>query len=139
MCYASGEGRSRNARAGEVLVVRRQPFGTNWLVSHEDASTAVCLRTGTEVELLYVPEDTQRRFGMPQETTATFKMADWWRRDVFVLKNGRKVVLRKLPEGQVVRVLPVSAGSAQGEVSLQEEQTEDRIEVDRTPRHFLKR
>ena len=92
MCYASAEGHSRDARADEVLVVRRQPHGSNWLVSPEDASTAVCLRTGTEVELLYVPEDTQRRFGVPQEATATFKTDDWWRRDVFVLKNGRKVV-----------------------------------------------
>jgi hypothetical protein len=89
-----------------VLVVQR-PHGSNWLVSPEDASTAVCLRTGTEVELLYIPEDTQRRFGVPQETTATFKMEDWFRRDVFVLSNGRKVVLRELREGQVVRVLSV--------------------------------
>ena len=66
MCYASAEGRSRDARADEVLVVRRQ-HGSNWLVSHEDASTAVCLRTGTEVELLYIPEDTQRRLGLPVE------------------------------------------------------------------------
>ena len=122
-----------------MLVVRRQPHGTNWLVSLEDASAAVCLRTGTEVELLYVPEETQRRFGVPQKTTATFKMADWWRRDVFVLNNRRKVVLSKLQEGQVVRVLPAPAGSAQEVVSLQEEQTENRIEVDRTTRHPLKR
>ena len=122
-----------------MLVVRRQPHGANWLVSLQDASTAVCLRTGTEVELLYIPKETQRRFGVPQETTATFKMEDWWRRDVFVLSSGRKVLLRKLREGQVVRVLSVSAGSAHEEVSLQEEQTENRIEVDRTPRHPLKR
>ena len=67
MCYASAEGRSRDARADEVLVVRRRPHGSNWLVSPEDASTAVCLRTGTEVELLYIPEETQRRFGTPTE------------------------------------------------------------------------
>ena len=106
MCYASAEGYSRDARQDEVLVVRR-PHGSNWLVSPEHASTAVCLRTGTEVELLYVPEKTQRRYGTQQETTATFKTDDWWRRDVFVLSNGRKVLLRKLQEGQVVRVLSV--------------------------------
>jgi len=108
MCYASAEGRSRDARADEVLVVQRRPHGTNWLVSPEDASTAVCLRTGTEVELLYVPEETQRRYGTQQETTATFKTDDWWRRDVFLLNNGRKALLRKLQEGQVVRVLSVT-------------------------------
>jgi hypothetical protein len=105
MCYFSAEGHSREAREGEALIVRRQPHGTNWLVSPEDASTPVCLRTGTEVELLYIPEDTQRRFGLPAEVKATFKMLDWWRRDVFVLQNGRKALLRKLQEGQVVRVL----------------------------------
>jgi len=108
MCYASAEGRSRDARADEVLVVQRRPHGTNWLVSPEDASTAVCLRTGTEVELLYIPEDTQRRFGLPVEVKAIFKMDDWWRCDVFVLNNGRKALLRKLQEGQVVRVLSVT-------------------------------
>ena len=108
MCYASAEGRSRDARADEVLVVQRRPHGTNWLVSPEDASTAVCLRTGTEVELLYIPEDTQRRFGLPAEVKAILKMDDWWRRDVFVLNNGRKALLRKLQEGQVVRVLSVT-------------------------------
>jgi hypothetical protein len=107
MCYASAEGHSRDARADEALVVRRQAHGTNWLVSPEDTSVAVCLRTGTEVELLYVPEETQRRFGVTQEATARFKTDDWWRRDVFVLKNGRKALLRKLQEGQVVRVLSV--------------------------------
>jgi len=76
MCYASAEGHSRNARADEVLVVRRQPHGTNWLVSPEDVSTAVCLRSGTAVELLYVPEETQRRFGTQQEATAIFKTDD---------------------------------------------------------------
>jgi hypothetical protein len=119
MCYASAEGHSRDARADEVLVVRRQ-HGSNWLVSHEDASTAVCLRTGTEVELLYIPEDTQRRFGVSQETTATFKM-DWWRRDAFVLKNGRKVVLRKLREGQVVRVLSVTESASRTKPAVWEE------------------
>jgi len=107
MCYASTEGHSRDARQDEVLVVRK-PHGSNWLVSPEDTSTAVCLRTGTEVELLYIPEDTQRRFGLPVEVKATFKTDDWWRRDVFVLDNGRKALLRKLQEGQVVRVLSVT-------------------------------
>ena len=73
-----------------------------------DASTFVCLRSGTEVELVYIPEDTQRRFGLPVEVKAIFKMDDWWRRDVFVLNNGRKALLRKLQEGQVVRVLSVT-------------------------------
>jgi hypothetical protein len=107
MCYASTEGHSRDARADEALVVRRQAYGTNWLVSPEEASVAVCLRTGTEVELLYIPEETQRKFGVSQEATALFKSDDWWRRDVFVLRNGRKALLRKLQEGQVVRVLSV--------------------------------
>jgi hypothetical protein len=58
MCYFSAEGHSREAREDEALVVGRQPHGANCLVSSEDASTPVCLRTGTEVELLYIPEKT---------------------------------------------------------------------------------
>ena len=121
MCYASAEGRSRDAKADEVLVVQRRPHGTNWLVSPEDASTAVCLRTGTEVELLYIPEDTQRRFGLPVEVKAIFKMDDWWRRDVFVLNNGRKALLRKLREGQVVRVLSVTETASRTKPPVWEE------------------
>jgi hypothetical protein len=129
MCYVSAEGHSRVARANEVLVVRRQPHGSKWLVSPEDTSTAVCLRTGTEVELLYIPEDTQRRFGLPVEVKASFKTDDWWRRDVFVLNNGRKVVLRKLQEGQVVRVLSVPTVGGRKEISGEQELTNPKSEV----------
>ena len=128
MCYASAEGHSRDARQDEVLVVRR-PHGSNWLVSPEDTSTAVCLRTGTEVELLYVPEETQRRYGTQPETTATFKTDDWWRRDVFVLRNGRKVLLRKLQDGQVVRVLSVQTTGDRKEISGEEELTNPKSEA----------
>jgi hypothetical protein len=131
MCYASAEGHSRDARQDEVLVVRRQPHGTNWLVSPEDASTAVCLRTGTAVELFYVPEETQRRFGVMQEGTAVFKADDWWRRDVFVLQNGRKVLLRKLQEGQVVRVLSVQTPGDRKRFGREEEQTAAQSETAR--------
>jgi hypothetical protein len=131
MCYVSAEGRSRHARGDEVLVVRRQRHGSNWLVSPEDASTAVCLRTGSEVELLYVPEEMQRRFGVPQEARAIFKTDDWWRRDVFVLQNGRKVILRKLQEGQVVRVLSVPTVAGRGGVSGEEELRNSKSEMAR--------
>jgi hypothetical protein len=33
----------------------------------------VCLRTGTEVELLYIPEEIQRCFGVPQEARTMFQ------------------------------------------------------------------
>ena len=105
MCYASAEGRSRDAREEEVLVVSRQPHGSNWLVSPDDMSTAVCLKEGTKVELLYIPEKTQRQFDCPREAEATFKMQEWWRRDLFVLRDGQKIPLKKLRPGQVVRVL----------------------------------
>src|SRR5262249_48834995 len=117
MCYVSEEGRSRDARIDEVLIVQRQRHGSNWLVSPDEPSVAVCLRAGTRVELLYIPEETQRRFGLPREAEATFKMNDWWRRDVFVLQNGRKVELRKLQSRQVVRVLSVPGGLHPKELS----------------------
>jgi hypothetical protein len=121
MCYISAEGRSRDAREDEVLVVQRLPHGSNWLVSPDDPSTAVCLKEGTQVELLYVPEKTQRQFGFPPETQATFKMEKWWRRDLFVLPDGRKVELRKLQPGQVVRVLSKPVTLNQKELSPEKE------------------
>jgi hypothetical protein len=125
MCYVSAEGRSRDARAQEVLVVQRQPHGSNWLVSPGDPCTAVCLKGGTEVELLYIPEKTQRKFGFPRETQATFKMEKWWRRDLFVLRDGRKIELRKLQPGQVVRVLSLPGTSDQEEILVVDEKQPD--------------
>jgi hypothetical protein len=89
------------------------------------------LRTGTEVELLYIPEETQRRFGVPQEARAIFKTDHWWRRDVFVLHNGRKAVLRKLRDGQVVRVLSVPTVGACREVSGEEAERKAQAEMAR--------
>ena len=129
MCYFSAEGHSREAREGEALIVQRQPHGSTWLVSSEDASTPVCLKTGTEVELLYVPEKTRRRFGLTQEATATFETNHWWWPDLFVLKNGRRVRLKKLQEGQVVRVLSVPTAAGRKEVSSEQELTNSEAEV----------
>ena len=129
MCYFSAEGHSREAREDEALIVRRQPHGSTWLISSEDASTPVCLKTGTEVELLYVPEKTRRRFGLTQEATATFETNHWWWPDLFVLKNGRRVRLKKLQEGQVVRVLSVPTVAGRKEVSSEQELTNSEAEV----------
>ena len=129
MCYASSEGHSRNAKAEEVLLVHRQPHGSNWLVSPEDITTPVCLRTGVEVELLYIPEKTQRKFRVAREVTAVFRTNDWWRRDVFVLKNGRKVVLQKLQEGQVVRVLSVQTVEGGEDVNVEKQLANRKSEV----------
>ncbi len=131
MCYFSDEGRSRNSRQGEVLVVRRQSHGTKWLVSPDDTSTAVCLKEGTEVELLYIPEHTQRQLGLPRETIATFKLRDWWRCDVFLFRNGRKAPLKKLQAGQVVRVLSGQVGLDQKEFPLEEERIDMKAEPSR--------
>jgi hypothetical protein len=138
MCYASAEGRSRDAREDEVLVVQRQPHGSNWLVSPDDRSTAVCLRDGTEVELLYIPEKTQKRFGLPQEAKAIFKMEDWWQRDVFVLENDRKLPLKKLRPGQVLRVLSGQAASDRKEIPLEEQRTDGMVEGGSMRRHIFK-
>jgi len=129
MCYFSAEGHSREAREDEALIVQRQPHGSTWLISSEDASTPVCLKTGTEVELLYVPEKTRRRFGLTQEATATFETNHWWWPDLFVLKNGRRVRLKKLQEGQVVRVLSVPTFAGRKEVSSEQELTNSEAEV----------
>ena len=136
MCYVSAEGRSRDARQDEVLFVARQTHGSNWLVSPDDISTAVCLKEGTRVELLYIPEKTQRQFGFPQEAEATFKMKEWWRRDLFVLQDGLKVELRKLQPGQVVRVL--STPGTLIELSPEKERTENLAERGSIRRYISK-
>ena len=112
MYYYSAEGQSRPAKGDEVLVVKRQLHNTNWLVGPEDASTPVCLKDGCQVELLYIPDETQKKFRVGLEATATFKLRDWWRRDVFVLENGKKVSLARLQERQVIRVLRIPGSSA---------------------------
>jgi len=138
MCYVSAEGRSREARGEEVLVVMRQPHGTNWLVSPDDCSTLVCLREGTEVELLYIPDDTQRRYRVSREANATFKMNNWWRSDLFVLQNGRKAPLQKLQPGQVVRVLSVPE-LEQKKQALGEQEPDATVETRSIGRHLFKR
>lgn len=70
------------------------------------------MRIGAEVELPYIPEQTQRRFGLAQEASATFKMEHWCRRDVFLLQSGRGVRLKKLQEGQVIKILSLPADGA---------------------------
>ena len=117
MCYFSSEGRSRDAREDEVLLVKRQLHGTNWLVSPDDHSTAVCVRDGTHLELLYIPQETQEQFRLAQETRAIFRQlgrAGLQRdtitaggRDVLVLADGRTVPLQRLQDGQVVRVVSI--------------------------------
>ena len=122
MCYFSTHGRSREAKEDEVLVVKRQPYGRNWLVSPDDCSTAVCVKDGTEVELLYIPKETRDGLGLPQEARATFRQ--WWgrgRRDVLVLESGRSIPLQKLADGQVVRLTrlpPSSRKAARRETSV---------------------
>ena len=139
MCYVSTEGRSRDAREDEVLVVSRGPHGVNWLVSPDDISTAVCLRKGTEVELLYIPEATQRQFRLPQEAKARFTMEHWWRRDLFVFQNGQRVPLQKLQSGQVIRVLSRQTASNQKEIPIEKERPDRRVEVGSIQRHIFKR
>jgi hypothetical protein len=137
MCYVSAEGRSRDAKEDEVLVVSKQPHESNWLVSPDDPSTAVCLKEGTQVELLYIPEKTQRKFDFPRETQATFKMEKWWRRDLFVLGDGRKVELRKLQPGQVVRVLSVPVSNQEERPG--EQRTDSMVQGGRIRRQIFKR
>jgi hypothetical protein len=139
MCYVSAEGRSREVREDEVLVVARQPHGSNWLVSPDMPSTAVCLKEGTRVELLYIPEKTQRQFGFPREAEATFKMKEWWRRDLFVLQDGRKAELRKLQPGQVVKVLTKPGTLNQKKLSPEKERTENLADLGSIRRHMSRR
>jgi hypothetical protein len=129
MCYYSAEGHSRAACQDEVLVVQRQRHGRNWLVSPDDPSTAVCLPDGAEVELLYIPEDTRRQFGLAEEAVGRFKMRHWWRRDILVIGNGAKVPLQQLQPHQVVRLLSLGKGCAEEQLSLDKSRSESSVTV----------
>lgn len=107
MCYYSLEGSSRNAREDEVLLVDRLTHARKGLVAPEDLNTAVCLTDGLRLELLFIPENTRRRYGLQLEERATFRLRHWLRRDILFLDNGRKVSFQDLEIGQVVRIQPV--------------------------------
>ena len=105
MCYYSLESPSRNAKEDEVLLVEQLTHARKGLVAPEDSNTAVCLTNGLRLELLYIPESTQRRYGLKLEERATFKLRHWLRTDVLFLDDGRKIPFQKLEIGQVVRIL----------------------------------
>ena len=105
MCYYSLEGSSRKAKADEVLLVDQLTQHRKGLVAPEDSNTAVCLTNGLRLELLYIPENTRRRYGLRLEEQATFKLRHWLRRDVLFLDNGNKLPFQNLEIGQVIRVL----------------------------------
>ena len=135
LCVA--EGRSRDAREDEVLVVSRQPHDSNWLVSPDDPSIAVCLKEGTQVELLYIPE-------RPSGSSASHERHKRHSRWKVVAADccapdGRKVELRKLQPGQVVRVLSVRAESNQTEIPPEEQRSDSMVEGGRMRRKIFKR
>jgi hypothetical protein len=105
MCYYSLEGSSRKAKEDEVLLVDQLTHHRKGLVAPEDSNTAVCLTNGLRLELLYIPENTRRRYGLRLEERATFKLRHWLRRDVLFLDNGTKLPFQKLEIGQVIRIL----------------------------------
>ena len=105
MCYYSLERPSRNAKEDEVLLVDQLTDYRKGLIAPEDSNMAVCLTNGLRLELLYIPENTRRRYGLNLEERATFKPRHWLRRDVLFLDNGLRIPFQKLEIGQVVRVL----------------------------------
>jgi hypothetical protein len=105
MCYYSLEGSSRKAKEDEVLLLDQLTHHRKGLVAPEDSNTAVCLTNGLRLELLYIPENTRRRYGLRLEERATFKLRHWLRRDVLFLDNGSKLPFQKLEIGQVIRIL----------------------------------
>jgi hypothetical protein len=105
MCYYSLEMPSRPAKEEEVLIVQTHPRGTKWLATPEDGETAVCLKDGLAVELLYIPADTQRNYRLKSEEKAIFKVRHWFRCDVLLTESRRRVLFQSLEAGQVLRIL----------------------------------
>ena len=78
---------------------------------------------------------------MQQEARARFRMGYWWwRRDVFVLDNGRKAQLQKLQSEQVVRVLSVPGTSDREAIPVVDKKRPDPVaEVGHVRRYHSKR
>src|SRR5207244_3682740 len=105
MCYYSLEGPTRDAREDDVLVVEKLTHLMKGLVCPEDPHTGVCLTNGLRLELLFIPENTRKRYRLGLEETATFRMRHWLRRDVLFTDTGARIPIQELEIGQVVRIL----------------------------------
>jgi hypothetical protein len=110
MCYYSSHAaKVVNAQAGDVLQVKTQMHGTNWLVL-AGTKTVACLKPGTEVEIARVPFLSRWFCRVRLGLKATFqcrRSGERMRRDVFLLPDGQQVLLEQVPHRLQIRVTAV--------------------------------
>lgn len=116
---------NRLAIEGDQLVVRRFPCGTIGLVAAQlswkqwlfpSTTCAVCVPPGARLVLMDLPKDLRQRFGVGpvEEVTFTQQNAEAFTyRDAVRFREGREVLLQKLPAGLRVRVLRIDLDSAE--------------------------
>jgi hypothetical protein len=111
MCYYSSyTAKAVDAQAGDVLQVKSQMHGTNWLMLASTKLVA-CLRPGTEVEILKIPLLARWICKIQSGIKATFQClnaGDRLQRDVFLLAGGQQVSLQQLPHRLKMRVTVVA-------------------------------
>ena len=110
MCYYSTHASEViNAQAGDVLQVKTQMHGTNWLML-AGTKTVACLKPGTEVEISRIPFILRWTGKVKQGTRVLFtsvKSADPPKRDCFILGDGQMVRLNELPHRLKLKVIAV--------------------------------
>ena len=110
MCYySSSSAKVVDAQAGDVLQVKSQMHGTNWLMLAGTKMVA-CLKPGTEVEISRIPLILRWTCEVKQDARALFtsaKSADPTKRDSFILGDGQVVRLNGLPHRLKMKVIAV--------------------------------
>ena len=110
MCYYSSyTAKVVDAQAGDVLQVKSQMHGGNWLML-AGTKTVACLKPGTEVEISRIPLILRWACEVKQEARALFtsvKSADPTKRDSFILGDGQVVWLNELPHRLKMKVIAV--------------------------------
>ena len=110
MCYYSSHAsRIVNAQAGDVLQVKAQMHGTNWLMLAGTKMVA-CLQPGTEVEVSRIPFILRWTCKVKPGARALFtsvKSEEPTKRDCFILGDGQAKRLNELPHRLQMKVIAV--------------------------------
>ncbi len=134
MCdYSLHAFENRLAEQGETLVATRFPGGSMGFVSEGTVRTwdpgqaasspvAVCLPPGAKLSLERIPTRLQEELGVREHEEVTFTQLScrsWEYRDAVRFENGKEVLVQRLAEGQVARVLHLGADVQEEEKAVE--------------------
>ena len=133
MCYYSSyTAKVVDAQAGDVLQVKSQMHGTNWVML-AGTKTVACLKPGTEVEISRIPLILRWTCKAKPGARALFtsaKSTDPTMRDCFILGDGQVVRLDELPHRLQMKVTAVPVPERPRKVSPELEVRVEELEVD---------